>query len=95
MFNTITLQLRSEALEQFKKDANHIVQLIQVQINHSKLPQCPFFEEVLDTQIVELLKGINFAVSIGLFEESDGRSIMEILEKELSMSFNNRPNLTN
>ena len=83
----ISQQLRDEALVHIKKDADQIFHLIQVQLNHLKLPQCPFFEEVLDTQMFGLQKEINFAISIGLIDEIDGRSIMEYLEKELSILF--------
>ena len=91
----VSQQLREEALEQIKKDSNQILQLIQVQLKHLKLPQCPFFEEVLDTQMYGLQKEINFAISIGLIDESDGRFILDFLEKEISALFDNAEILSN
>lgn len=49
------------------------------------MPQCPLYEEVLDTQMFGLSREIDFAVRLGLIEESDGKVILEQLEQELSI----------
>ncbi|MGS0652794.1 DUF1507 family protein, partial [Staphylococcus arlettae] len=43
--------LNSAAYDQLNKDADRILQLIKVQMDNLTLPQCPLYEEVLDTQM--------------------------------------------
>ncbi|MBA5790786.1 DUF1507 family protein, partial [Escherichia coli] len=47
-------------------------------------PQCPAYEEVLDTQMYGLSREINFATRLGLIEPEEGKKLMSTLEKELS-----------
>lgn len=67
-----------------KADADKILKLIKVQMDNLTMPQCPLYEEVLDTQMFGLSREIDFAVRLGLIEEKDGKAILEELERELS-----------
>lgn len=77
-------QISNAAYDQLNKDAERILQLIKVQIDNLTLPQCPLYEEVLDTQMYGLQKEVDFAVNLGLVSEEDGKKLMLRLEKELS-----------
>lgn len=79
----INHQEKAHAL--LKADAEKILKLIKVQMDNLTMPQCPLYEEVLDTQMFGLSREIDFAVRLGLIEESDGKVILEQLEKELSI----------
>ena len=48
--------LNNAAYDQLNKDADRILQLIKVQMDNLTLPQCPLYEEVLDTQMFGLQK---------------------------------------
>ncbi|QLK85746.1 YlaN family protein [Staphylococcus sp. 17KM0847] len=76
--------LRVVAYDQLNQDAERILHLIKVQIDNLTLPQCPLYEEVLDTQMYGLQKEVNFAVNLGLVDQEDGKALMLRLEKELS-----------
>lgn len=76
---------QQRAVELLKADAEKIAKLIKVQIDHLTLPQCPLYEEVLDTQMYGLSKEIDFAVKLGLMEREEGKIILSTLEKELSV----------
>lgn len=77
-------KLRNQAYEQLEKDADNIVQLIKVQMDNLTMPQCPVYEEVLDTQMFGLSKEVNFAVRLGLINPEDGRELLDKLEIEVS-----------
>ncbi|EFV79563.1 hypothetical protein HMPREF1013_00479 [Bacillus sp. 2_A_57_CT2] len=68
-----------------KADAAKILKLIKVQMDNLTMPQCPLYEEVLDTQMFGLSREIDFAVRLGLIEEAEGKAILDELERELSM----------
>lgn len=68
-----------------KADADKILKLIKVQMDNLTMPQCPLYEEVLDTQMFGLSREIDFAVRLGLIEEKTGKVILGELEKELSI----------
>lgn len=68
-----------------KADADKILKLIKVQMDNLTMPQCPLYEEVLDTQMFGLSREIDFAVRLGLIEEKEGKAILDELEKELSI----------
>ncbi|WNS77036.1 YlaN family protein [Bacillus sp. DTU_2020_1000418_1_SI_GHA_SEK_038] len=74
---------RANAL--LKADAAKILKLIKVQMDNLTMPQCPLYEEVLDTQMFGLSREIDFAVRLGLIEQKDGKAILAELEKELSI----------
>lgn len=76
--------LRQRALEQLEKDAQTIIQLIKVQMDNLTAPQCPVFEEVLDTQMFGLSKEITFAIKLGLIDKVQGREILDDLEQKVS-----------
>jgi uncharacterized protein YlaN (UPF0358 family) len=75
---------RQRAYELLKADADKIVKLIQVQMDNLTMPQCPLYEEVLDTQMFGLSREIDFAIRLGLVDEKDGKAILDRLERELS-----------
>ncbi|EUJ18709.1 DUF1507 family protein [Listeria aquatica] len=75
---------RNQAVELLKEDAKRILQLIKVQMDNLTLPQCPAYEEVLDTQMYGLSREINFAIRLGLLEAEEGKKLLATLEKELS-----------
>lgn len=77
-------KLNSAAYDQLNKDAERIFQMIKVQMNNLTLPQCPLYEEVLDTQMYGLQKEVDFAVELGLVDREEGKDLMLRLEKELS-----------
>ncbi|CAM3754866.1 YlaN family protein [Mesobacillus thioparans] len=79
----INHQEKAHAL--LKADADKILKLIKVQMDNLTMPQCPLYEEVLDTQMFGLSREIDFAVRLGLIEESDGKVILDQLERELSI----------
>jgi Protein of unknown function (DUF1507). len=64
--------------------AEKIIQLIQVQMDHLTLPQCPLYEEVLDTQMFGLSRQIDFAVKLGLIDEKDGKTLLDSVERKLT-----------
>lgn len=66
-------------------DAEKILRLIKVQMDNLTMPQCPLYEEVLDTQMFGLSREIDFAVRLGLIESEAGRAILDKLERELSI----------
>ncbi|ASE35816.1 MULTISPECIES: YlaN family protein [Staphylococcus] len=77
-------KLNSAAYDQLNKDAERIFQMIKVQMDNLTLPQCPLYEEVLDTQMYGLQKEVDFAVELGLVDREEGKDLMLRLEKELS-----------
>lgn len=66
-----------------KADAGKILKLIQVQMDNLTMPQCPLYEDVLDTQMFGLSREIDFAVRLGLIEEKEGKKLLNELEREL------------
>jgi uncharacterized protein YlaN (UPF0358 family) len=52
------------------------------------MPQCPLYEEVLDTQMFGLSREIDFAVRLGLIHKETGRNILNQLEMELTQLYN-------
>jgi uncharacterized protein YlaN (UPF0358 family) len=75
---------REKAYELLKADAHKILKLIEVQMENLTMPQCPLYEEVLDTQMFGLSREIDFAVRLGLVNEDDGKELLESLERQLS-----------
>ncbi|OZS79169.1 hypothetical protein CF394_01750 [Tetzosporium hominis] len=76
---------RDKALSLLKTDADKIAQLIKVQLDNLTMPQCPLYEEVLDTQMFGLSREIDFAVKLGLIQREEGKEILASLEKEMSL----------
>lgn len=84
MASEIMLDHREKANALLKADAEKILKLIKVQMDNLTMPQCPLYEEVLDTQMFGLSREIDFAVRLGLVEEKEGKEILYQLERELS-----------
>ena len=76
---------REKAYSLLKADADKILKLIQVQMDNLTMPQCPLYEEVLDTQMFGLSREIDFAVRLGLVDAGDGKRLLDSLEQELSL----------
>lgn len=74
-----------KAAELLKADAAKIEQLIKVQMDHLTMPQCPLYEEVLDTQMFGFSREIDFAVKLGLIDREEGKKLIDTLEKKLSL----------
>ncbi|KAA6452996.1 YlaN family protein [Bacillus swezeyi] len=84
MASEIIVDHREKALALLKRDADKILKLIQVQMDNLTMPQCPLYEEVLDTQMFGLSREIDFAVRLGLVDEEEGKDLLYRLERELS-----------
>lgn len=80
-----TLSQRKKAYALLKEDAEKILKLIEVQIDNLMAPQCPLYEEVLDTQMYGLSREIDFAVRLDLITETDGRKLLDSLERKLNI----------
>jgi len=76
---------REKAYALLKADADKILRLIEVQMENLMMPQCPLYEEVLDTQMFGLSREIDFAVRLKLISESEGKKIMDNLERKLNI----------
>lgn len=74
----------NKAYALLKADADKILKLIQVQMDNLTMPQCPLYEEVLDTHMFGLSRSIDFAVRMDLIEEQDGKALLDNLEKQLN-----------
>lgn len=85
MLSEVTVNRREKAYALLKADADKILKLIEVQIENLTMPQCPLYEEVLDTQMFGLSREIDFAVRLNLIDENDGKALMENLEKQLNI----------
>ncbi|QFT88728.1 hypothetical protein FIU87_08735 [Bacillus sp. THAF10] len=84
MASEIVVDHREKAISLLKADSDKILKLIQVQMDNLTMPQCPLYEEVLDTQMFGLSREMDFAVRLGLISEKEGKDILSTLEKELS-----------
>ncbi|ART76207.1 YlaN family protein [Sutcliffiella horikoshii] len=84
MASDIVVDHRDKAITLLKADSDKILKLIQVQMDNLTMPQCPLYEEVLDTQMFGLSREMDFAVRLGLISEKEGKDILSKLEKELS-----------
>lgn len=84
MASDMIINHQEKAYALLKADADKILKLIKVQMDNLTMPQCPLYEEVLDTQMFGLSREIDFAVRLGLIEQSDGKVILGQLERELS-----------
>lgn len=82
---TVNINYRKKAHALLKADAEKILKLIEVQIENLTMPQCPVYEEVLDTQMFGLSREIDFAVRLNLITEEEGKEILDNLEKKLSI----------
>jgi len=76
---------REKAQALLREDAEKILRLIEVQIENLTMPQCPLYEEVLDTQMFGLSREIDFAVRLDLISEHEGKEILGNLERQLNI----------
>ncbi|WP_425445468.1 YlaN family protein [Virgibacillus ndiopensis] len=81
----MTVNHREKAYALLKADADKILKLIEVQIENLTMPQCPLYEEVLDTQMFGLSREIDFAVRLNLISENEGKALLENLERQLNV----------
>jgi uncharacterized protein YlaN (UPF0358 family) len=79
----MTIDHKEKANAILKADANKILKLIKVQMDNLTMPQCPLYEDVLDTQMFGLSREIDFAVRLGLIDEKNGKLLLDELETEL------------
>ncbi|WP_113928939.1 YlaN family protein [Bacillus sp. P14.5] len=84
MASEMKIDHREKAYQLLKADAEKILKLIKVQMDNLTMPQCPLYEEVLDTQMFGLSREIEFAVRLGLVDGTDGKTLIDSLERELS-----------
>lgn len=85
MISQIKAEQRTKAHTLLKADANKILHLIEVQIENFMMPQCPLYEEVLDTQMFGLSREIDFAVRLDLINEHEGKELLDNLERKLNV----------
>lgn len=85
MIPEVTVNHREKAYALLKADADKILKLIEVQIENLTMPQCPLYEEVLDTQMFGLSREIDLAVRLDLVSESEGKVLLENLERQLNI----------
>ncbi|WP_425452716.1 DUF1507 family protein [Ammoniphilus oxalaticus] len=78
------IEIQQRAIQMLQEDADKILKLIEVQLDNLTMPQCPLYEEVLDTQMFGLSREIDFAVRLKLIQEDTGRRILSELERKLS-----------
>lgn len=64
---------QEKALALLQADAEKILRLIKVQMDNLTMPQCPLYEEVLDTQMFGLSREVDFAVRLDLVEKNKGK----------------------
>lgn len=79
----MTIDHKEKANSLLKADADKILKLIKVQMDNLTMPQCPLYEDVLDTQMFGLSREIDFAVRLGLIDEKNGKLLLDELETEL------------
>lgn len=84
MSTDLTSDIKDKALVLLKADAHKILKLIEVQMENLTMPQCPLYEEVLDTQMFGLSREIDFAIRLGLIDETVGKNILVELEQKLA-----------
>jgi uncharacterized protein YlaN (UPF0358 family) len=76
--------IKDKAYQYLKADADKIVKLIAVQMDNLTMPQCPLYEEVLDTQMFGLSREIDFAIRLGLVPEAQGKELLNELERQIT-----------
>lgn len=79
------VDIQKQAYALLMDDAKKILNLIEVQIENLTMPQCPLYEEVLDTQIFGLSREIDFAIRLNLISEVEGKEIIGNLERQLNI----------
>lgn len=83
MSQITAIEVQQKAIQMLQADADKILKLIEVQMKNLTMPQCPLYEEVLDTQMFGLSREIDFAVRLKLIQEDTGKRILQELERKL------------
>ena len=81
----MTINHREKAYALLQADAEKILRLIEVQMKNLTMPQCPLYEEVLDTQMFGLSREIDFAIRLNLISEPEGKDLLGNLERQLNI----------
>lgn len=81
----VSVNHREKAYALLRADADKILRLIEVQIKNLTMPQCPLYEEVLDTQMFGLSREIDFAIRLNLISEEQGKELLGNLERQLNI----------
>lgn len=81
----MTINHREKAYALLRADAEKILRLIEVQIKNLTMPQCPLYEEVLDTQMFGLSREIDFAIRLNLISQNEGKELLGNLERQLNI----------
>ena len=77
MTSEILVDHRERAYALLKADATKILKLIKVQMDNLTMPQCPLYEEVLDTQMYWFFTRNRFCCQTGLVAEDEGKLFLE------------------
>ncbi|WP_146810456.1 MULTISPECIES: DUF1507 family protein [Aneurinibacillus] len=77
-------EIKAQALQLLKAEADKIEHLIEVQRSNLTMPKCPLYEEVLDTQLFGLSRVIDFLTRLDLLSKEEGKDILDELEKRVS-----------
>lgn len=93
MSTDVETENNKKALALLQADAEKILKLIAVQMEHLTMPQCPLYEEVLDTQMFGLSREIDFAIRLGLVSEKVGKNILSGLEQRLAQLYDKYENI--
>ena len=64
---------QEKALALLQADAEKILRLIKVQMDHLTMPQCPLYEEVLDTQMFGLSARSILQFALVLLQKNKGK----------------------
>jgi len=83
----VTELLQEKVIRLLKDDMDKIQQLISVQMENLTTRKCPVYEEVLDTQIYGFSRVVEFAVRAGLVDETEGKSLVKQLERNLALLY--------
>lgn len=79
--------IEDKALRLLQEDAANIEKLIEIQMANLTTRQCPLYEEVLDTQMYGYSRQVDFAIRTGLVTESQGKEILNRLERNLAVLY--------
>src|SRR5690625_808520 len=85
LMDEITIDHREKAYALLKSDAEQILRLIEVQMKNLTMPQCPLYEEFLDTQMFGLSREIDFPTRLDLISEEEGKQLLGDLERQLNI----------
>lgn len=83
--NLIFIKVR----RRIEEDVVKIEEMINACVSVKGQRKCPFYQDVIDTQIYGLTKEINLAVEIGCISQEAGRIILADLENKASEMYSN------